>query len=362
MQIESDGLLRGGQLEGGPEPAAASPAEKRRRWLRTFLALAATAGLFVLMLQKVDLAQFLTTLRQAQWQLVAAVALLSLVGCHSLAILRLWTLLRVLPRGAPSTKLAPGEHRGLGDVTSIYLATTAAHNLLPSFAGDALRTVQLHRRHGYPLGTLVAAQLVERVLEALGLSLVTLGVVLALPLPSSLGRPLGAFAILGVGGALLLLLLALYHKPDAPAAAATAPSAVEDSPALGTKVLRQLRQFVAQLAAGVYHLRRPTTWGGALLWSVIGDAINTLTVGLCLWSVGVSLPVSGWFLVMLAGRASGLLPTTPGQFGVMEGAMVLALGFLGVEATRALPFALLFHVAHFVPVTVVGLIEARRHL
>lgn len=65
---------------------------------------------------------------------------------------------------------------------------------------------------------------------------------------------------------------------------------------------------------------------------------------------------------MLAGRASGLLPTTPGQFGVMEGAMVLALGFLGVEPTRALPFALLFHVAHFVPVTVVGLIEARRHL
>ena len=182
MQIETDG--RSGQEDGPLGPAPASPAGKGRRWLRTLVALAATAGLFVLMLQKVDLAQFLATLRQAQWQLVAAVALLSLVGCHSLAILRLWTLLRVLPRGVPSTPPSPGEHRGLGDVTSIYLATTAAHNLLPSFAGDALRTVQLHRRHGYRLGTLIAAQLVERVLEALGLSLVTLGVVLALPLPS----------------------------------------------------------------------------------------------------------------------------------------------------------------------------------
>ncbi|MFO0577892.1 MAG: lysylphosphatidylglycerol synthase transmembrane domain-containing protein [Polyangia bacterium] len=359
MQIETDG--RSGQEDEALLPATASPGGKRRRWLRTLVALAATAGLFVLMLQKVDLAQFLATLRQAQWQLVAAVALLSLIGCHSLAILRLWTLLRVLPRGVPSTPPAPGEHRGLGDVTSIYLATTAAHNLLPSFAGDALRTVQLHRRHGYPLGTLIAAQLVERVLEALGLSLVTLGVVLALPLPSSLARPLGMFAVLGVGGALLLLLLARRHRPGAPATA-TASSALEDSPALWARLLRQLRHFVAQLAEGVYHLRRPTTWGGALLWSVAGDAINTLTVGLCLWSVGVSLPVSGWFLVMLAGRASGLLPTTPGQFGVMEGAMVLALGFLGVAATQALPFALLFHVAHFVPVTVVGLIEARRHL
>lgn len=362
MQIETDG--RSGPMDGALAPAAASPpaspAEKRRRWLRTCLALAATAGLFVLMLQKVDLAQFLATLRQAQWQLVAAVALLSLIGCHSLAILRLWTLLRVLPRGVPSIPPLPGERRGLGDVTSIYLATTAAHNLLPSFAGDALRTVQLHRRHGYPLGTLIAAQLVERVLEALGLSLVTLGVVLVLPLPSALGRPLGMFAILGVSGALLLLLLARQHRPDA--AATSASSALEDRPALWARLLRQLRHFVAQLAAGVYHLRRPTTWGGALLWSVAGDAVNTLTVGLCLGSVGVSLPVSGWFLVMLAGRASGLLPTTPGQFGVMEGAMVLALGFLGVEPTRALPFALLFHVAHFVPVTVVGLIEARRHL
>mgnify|MGYP002147939710 CR=1 FL=1 len=114
------------------------------------------------------------------------------------------------------------------------------------------------------------------------------------------------------------------------------------------------------------HLRTAfdLQWGEhGLVWA--GTAWNSLFTTVKL--AGIAAPICASvglpaFLVMLAGRASGLLPTTPGQFGVMEGAMVLALGFLGVEATRALPFALLFHVAHFVPVTVVGLIEARRHL
>lgn len=65
---------------------------------------------------------------------------------------------------------------------------------------------------------------------------------------------------------------------------------------------------------------------------------------------------------MLVGRASSLVPTTPGSLDVQEGAQVLALGLLGVPTEPALSFALLCHMAHLVPVPLVGTIEARGHL
>jgi uncharacterized protein (TIRG00374 family) len=76
--------------------------------------------------------------------------------------------------------------------------------------------------------------------------------------------------------------------------------------------------------------------------------------------VGAHLPVAAWFVATLAARMAGLVPSTPGQFGVVEAAMVVALGAFGLEADRALAAAVLYHVAHFVPVTAVGLWEMRR--
>jgi uncharacterized membrane protein YbhN (UPF0104 family) len=54
------------------------------------------------------------------------------------------------------------------------------------------------------------------------------------------------------------------------------------------------------------------------------------------------------------------VPSTPGQFGVQEAGVVIALGLVGVDHNRALAVALLHHMAHFVPVTLIGLVELRR--
>ncbi|MCU1277483.1 MAG: hypothetical protein JWM53_1029, partial [bacterium] len=95
-------------------------------------------------------------------------------------------------------------------------------------------------------------------------------------------------------------------------------------------------------------------------WSMMSDAANALTVGLCLMAVGVTLPLAAWFLIMLVARAAGIVPSTPGQFGVQEAGVVLALGLVGVDHNRALAVAILHHIAHFVPVTLVGLVELKR--
>lgn len=349
--------------EDGAEDARAVEPRAPRRWLRFALFLAITAGLLLLLLWQVDLRQTVAALRGARWTPVIAAGLISLVGCNGACILRLWTLLRELPvveaqAGGPPAD--PGaRQRSLREVASIYLATTAAHNLLPSFAGDALRTVQLHRRQGYAVGTLVAAQVSERVIESLGLSLLALAG--AAVLPKALARPLGVLALLCFAGVALLLFVG-WRGARLRGAQPDPSSELATSPSLSARVMRLVRSSIAQLSEGVYHLRRPATWGLALLWSIAADVLATLTVGLCLWAVDTSAPVSAWLVAMLMGRLAGLVPTTPGQFGVLEATMVMGLALCGVDVSRALPCALLFHLAHFLPVTVVGLIEARRHL
>lgn len=355
MQTVADGK--------GAQDARAGEPPTSRGWLRIALFLVITAGLLALLVWQVDLGQTVAALRGARWLPVIAAGLISLVGCNGACIMRLWTLLRELPRdeaqeGEVLAVRATGRP-SLREVASIYLATTAAHNLLPSFTGDALRTVQLHRRQGWAVGTLIAAQVSERVIESLGLSLLAL--VGAAVLPRALARPLGVLSLLCFAGVAVLLFVGWRGarlrsaRPDPDSERAT-------SPALWARGMRLARSSLAQLSEGVYHLRRPAAWGLALAWSIAADVLATLTVGLCLGAVGLSAPVSAWLVAMLMGRLAGLVPTTPGQFGVLEATMVMGLALCGVDVSRALPCALLFHLAHFLPVTVVGLIEARRHI
>ena len=341
-------------LEDG---APASPPRGQRRvalrWGGLFLV---SVALFYLLFRKLDLSEFLGALRTADWRLIALSAALSLGLCNGAAIARLWILLRELPhtRGALT----------FYELTSLHFASSAAHNLLPAPAGEVMRTVQLYRLHGYTVGVLVAAQLVEKILEALGLGLETLACAAFAVVPKVLGYSLYAFALLGTAGAGLILFIAwrweLAHPIGTEVPSEILPSRAELGRLGWLRVV--LGGFICKLGEGLRLLRRGRVLGWAFFFSTVADLVNALTVGLCLYAVGISLPVPSWFLLMLVARAAGLLPTTPGQFGVLEAGLVLALSALGVDRGRALAFSLLYHTAHFAPVTLAGLFEMRRQL
>ncbi|HEX8952205.1 MAG TPA: lysylphosphatidylglycerol synthase transmembrane domain-containing protein [Polyangia bacterium] len=312
------------------------------RWLVPAAILAALAWLIA---RKIDGHEFAQALRLADWRLVAGAGILAGTLCMGGLVLRLYTLLSALPHDAPV---------GLLELASIHFASSAAHNLLPAPAGEVLRTVQLKRRHGYSVGVLVAAQLVEKVVEALGLGIGTLVVASLGGLPRALGASMYAFAALGAGGAIAALVVGWrWRLSDAPYAAA-------DGLPFAARVRVHAGNFFRRLGEGMHQLRSPSVWARALVWSMMSDVANALTVGLCLMAVGVTLPLAAWFLIMLVARAAGLVPSTPGQFGVQEAGVVVALGLVGVDHNRALAVALLHHMAHFVPVTLVGLVELKR--
>jgi glycosyltransferase 2 family protein len=312
------------------------------RWLVPAAIFAALAWLIV---HKIDAHEFAQALRLADWRLVVGAGILAGTLCMGGLILRLYTLLQALPHEAPV---------GLLELASIHFASSAAHNLLPAPAGEVLRTVQLKRRHGYSVGVLVAAQLIEKVVEALGLGLGTLVVASLGGLPRGLGVSMYAFAALGAGGAAVALVVGWrWRWSDAPYARSEGLAFVAASRV-------HAGNFFRRLGEGMHQLRSPSVWARALTWSILSDVANAVTVGMCLMAVGVTLPLAAWFLVMLVARAAGIVPSTPGQFGVQEAGVVIALGLVGVDHNRALAVALLHHMAHFVPVTLIGLVELRR--
>ena len=192
--------------------------------------------------------------------------------------------------------------------------------------------VELHRRRGYPLSGLVAVQLAEKFVETLSLGLLCgAAAVSAGPgrMPLALG---GGLALCG-----FVLLLALPRR---------VPFQETGS---GVRRFRHALRTV--------HARR--SWLRSLGWSLLSDTTDLVIVGLCLGAVGIDAPPSAWALVLMSVNLAILLPSTPGQVGVLEAGAVAALVAAGVAPAPALAFALLYHCVHFVPSTALGLLGMR---
>ncbi|MEO6058327.1 MAG: hypothetical protein ABIQ49_16000, partial [Gemmatimonadales bacterium] len=64
---------------------------------------------------------------------------------------------------------------------------------------------------------------------------------------------------------------------------------------------------------------------------------------------------------LVLANVGGILRLTPGNVGVLQGAVVLALAPLGVEAARAVAAGLALQAVHVLPVLVIGIALVGRH-
>ncbi|MCA1826088.1 MAG: lysylphosphatidylglycerol synthase transmembrane domain-containing protein [Myxococcales bacterium] len=284
-----------------------------RRWITRLFGWLIVAGLVWLAARRIDFGTLAAALRGARFAPLALAVLCNVIA-NTLARVRRWqALLRPLPNAQPASFF---------DLARLLLAGYAFSNLLPARAGEAVRVVELRRRRGYPASGLVAVQLAEKAIETLSLGLVC-GI---LSLTAGPGR-----APLALGGALavcgLVLLLALPRRV----------------PAVATGFLGGLRAV---------HARR--SWVRSLCWSLLSDTTDLVLVALCLRAFGIEVPPSAWALVLFSVNLAILLPSTPGQVGVLEAGGVVALTMAGVPPAPALAFALAYHAVHLVPTTLLG--------
>ena len=298
-------------------PRARMIVSRAARWV-TLAAIAAACIFFV---RRLDLARLGAALASASLPLVAlAVAVnLAQVVVRSLFLRALLAPLRVVP---------------LARLCRYNLAMFAANNILPARAGEWVRIELLRSREDVPRAAALAVALVEKVLDAIALLL------LALPLPFLLpGLPRSAIAatwLLGAGG--LIALAACWAL---------------------ARWGERASGRVGQLARGAAAIRRGRSFAGALGWSLASHAVDAVAIAICLAALQLRLPAATSLLVLLAVTLVLALPSAPAGMGSLEIGAVAALRLLGVDEARALAFALIYHAMQVVPVTVLGLNEAR---
>jgi uncharacterized protein (TIRG00374 family) len=303
-----------------------------------------TALLLWWVLHDVSLSEVWHEIRQARlgW-LLAAVATATLT--FPLRTIRWWFLLRY--EGAPLP------------VTPLWHATAIgfmANNLLPARAGEFARAYAARQLTGVRFMTAFGSIAVERVLDGLflvGLLFVGLlggGFAAATTIGNvPLSRVVAGGAVFF--GAVFAATLTVVWLPGLTRRVAhTTLHAV-----LPDRWAGRALGLLDGLLDGLTALRAPRRLVAVLFWSLVLWLTNAASFALAFVAFRLSLPW-GAALVLQGILAFGVaIPSSPGFFGVFEGATRAALAMYGVTKQSAVSLALGYHIAGFLPITLLGL-------
>src|SRR5207244_3060935 len=105
---------------------------------------------------------------------------------------------------------------------------------------------------------------------------------------------------------------------------------------------------------GLEVLKSPARFSGVLAWSLLQWLVNAAAFAVCFRAFGLAVPPEGALLLQGIIGFGVALPASPGFVGVFEAATRVTLAIYGIDATRAVGYALAYHVSTFLPVTMPG--------
>jgi uncharacterized protein (TIRG00374 family) len=303
----------------------------RGQLVKIGLGITVSAALLVYLFWDVDLRDVAAHLANTSWRFLAASIMLNLLSLW----LRAWRWYYLFPPGAHPSHL----YRAL-------MIGYMANNLLPLRAGEIVR-VYVAARRGHRFWTALATVVVERALDGLALGLIVAALFFVIQIPPSLRWPAGVF--LSADLAAMILLAVLAYAPGW--CAAVIRALVHRWP----WVERRLMDALGTMTEGLRGIRAghhtlPIVFSSTGIWLLFAGSIWT-----ALHAAHLDLPIAASWTVLAFLGLGVSLPSSPGFFGVVQAACVLALALFGIPRTEALSFSLLLHASQFFPVTFVGL-------
>jgi uncharacterized protein (TIRG00374 family) len=285
--------------------------------------------------------------RQANYGLL----LFSVVAATGMFVLRAWRWRVILDPVAPKLPFGPlWRAIAMGQMMT---------NILPARTGELVRPYALTHEVGrsvVPFPMSLASIAVDRVFDAivvlllLGISMLSPGLPSSLPIMGHTVTLTQMVRYLGLAPIVLLLLLyALVFFPERLIKLFEA-FARPVSPALEEKGSQMLRRF----ADGLTVLRNPGHFIAVFLLTLAHWLLQPFAFWLAMQAFGISVPFQATLFVQGAIVVGVALVPSPGVFGVFEAAGAAALAAYGVDATLGSTRALVFHVATFVPITLIG--------
>jgi hypothetical protein len=307
---------------------------KRSRILLAALGLVLSAVAVVVLLRQVSARDLAQNIRRADpaWFLAAC----------ALTVLSYW--IRAVRWGEI---LSPEARVRQGKLFATTMVGFLAINTLPARLGELVRAYALARSERIRTGTVLGSVVIERIFDLAALAVFWAMSLFFAPYPPWF-RWSGYLTIgLSVATGVALWLLHAGHYDTSSIGSRLASMAPE-------WLKRPIEGPVASFAAGLRVLGNPTTMAVAgvltlATWIVTGSVF--LAVG---QSMKLPLPLWSPLLLSFIVCVAIMVPSSPGFIGVLEGSCVVGLSLVGVEASRALAYGVVYHLTQILPLIVLG--------
>jgi uncharacterized membrane protein YbhN (UPF0104 family) len=257
----------------------------------------------------------LDLLAASDWRLLTAAVLINILSLTAKA--SAWYLL--LRRAAPLT---------MGTAQAATFVGAAVNSVSLSISGDMVRAQLTGRRDNIPFGAAAASLVMSRVVEALGLIfMLALAVMVFHPWPGA--RAIGA----GVSAGVAVFTAWISWSPSR----------------FRMPASRRWHQSFADFVSLIRRATAPAVALATLSW--LGQWLTYQ------WSIAathVSISLAASLAALAAANLAGLLRLTPGNIGIMQGSLIVALGGFGVGAADGLAAGLALQAVQVLPILAIS--------
>ncbi len=304
--------------------------------LRLGFGFAVSGVAFLLVARRVDWIAVQNAVAHVRWWPWLPIAVASYVLGHLLRGTR--TRYLVSPWADLSTLKA----------ANIVAAGYASNDVLPARLGELVRAALVAEETGFTLPVGISIVVVERLLDAVAILILLLGGVAMADTRTPLGRVSGP--LVAVAAALLGALVIAAFAPGM-----TRGSAIRVA-RLGRGRLRDaLLRWTTEIASGISLVRQPRRMVAAISLSLAAWMAESGLFLFLLPAVGLEPRASVALVALGVTNLGTLVPSTPGYIGTFHYFASESLMLFGVAAPSALAYAVVVHLAFFVPVTLWGL-------
>jgi glycosyltransferase 2 family protein len=246
-----------------------------------------------------------------------------------------------------------GDYDSVRDLLPPIMVGFAINNVAPLRLGELARVVVFARKHKVAMSTVLASLLVERILDALTiLGLLALGISQLDFVDYSIEQQLRVASVI-VGAAVVCgIVYLIWTQPFIRLAAWV----LRKAPFVPQRFEAKFLGILEAGNVGLASLRKPNLIGGIVATSLAQWVLNALWIycALTAFAIREPWPVS---LVLMGVVAFGVAaPSVPGFFGVIQFCFLLVLQFFGYDHERIFAASIYFHMAQYIPVTLIGLV------
>ena len=308
------------------------------RWIRHIIGGGVTILCLFVFIRQVNLDKVLVALTNFHWRYLF-LGVTSLALGYALRILRWSMMLR-----------ATGARATFRNCSAPFLGSIALNNVLPLRLGDVVRALVFPKSMGITKTTAACSLIVERLIDLMTL-LATMAIGLfaiqSIAIPPQLTA--SAVTLASIGGVALAVGF-LFSGPMG--------NFFKQLPSKTgrPRVLSRIYEALGDGLHGFNVMSRPKVLIGMLLVSMLVWVGEAGLFYFVLLGTGVEGTAIIALLVMSVATLSTLVPSSPGYVGPFHLAAFTAISLVGGTATQAGSYAVIVHLALWLPTTLAGAI------